>query len=230
MKFRIMHRITLMVLALAALSPLSRAQAQIAGDWQGTLKAGGTQLRLVLHVTAAKDGSLTATLDSVDQGANGIPISAITLKDSKLSLTVDAVHGTYEGTLNKDATEIDGTWSQGMPLELNFKRSPAKAAAPPSEIDGIWLGTLDTGALKLRIVFKIVNTPNGLTAQMQSPDQSPVWLSATSVKRSGNLLMITINAIQATFEGKFAADLNSIDGTFTQMGNPLPLALKRVKN
>jgi pimeloyl-ACP methyl ester carboxylesterase len=230
MTFRIMQRITLMALALAALSPLSQAQAQIAGDWQGTLSAGGAQLRLVLHIAAAADGSLTSTLDSVDQGANGIPVSAITLKDSKLSLTVDAVHGTYEGTVNKDATEIDGTWTQGQPLKLDFKRAPAKAAVPPSEIDGTWLGTLDTGALKLRIVFKIVNTQDGLTAQMQSPDQSPVWLSATSVKRSGNVLMITIDAIQAAFEGKIAADLNSIDGTFKQMGSPLPLALKRVKD
>ena len=230
---RIIRSLTLM--ALAALSPLCHAQAQIAGDWLGTLSAGGAQLRLVLHITAAKDGSLTATLDSVDQGANGIPVSSIDLRETQLTLGVPAVGGTYTGTVNKDATEIDGTWSQGKPLELNFKRASAQAAvapkpAPPSEIDGTWLGTLDVGALKLRILFKIANTQDGLTAALQSPDQSPGWISATSVKRSGNVLMITIDAIQATFEGKIAADLNSIDGTFKQMGNPLPLALKRVKD
>jgi fermentation-respiration switch protein FrsA (DUF1100 family) len=32
------------------------------------------------------------------------------------------------------------------------------------------------------------------------------------------------------YEGKIAADLNSIDGTFTQAGNPLQLALKRIKD
>jgi fermentation-respiration switch protein FrsA (DUF1100 family) len=233
MNMRIIRSLTLM--ALAALSPLCHAQAQIAGDWLGTLSAGGAQLRLVLHITAAKDGSLTATLDSVDQGANGIPVSSIDLRETQLTLGVPAVGGTYTGTVNKDATEIDGTWSQGKPLELNFKRASAQAAvapkpAPPSEIDGTWLGTLDVGALKLRILFKIANTQDGLTAALQSPDQSPGWISATSVKRSGNVLMITIDAIQATFEGKIAADLNSIDGTFKQMGNPLPLALKRVKD
>jgi hypothetical protein len=235
MKYRIIQRLTLMALALAALSPLSRAQAQIAGDWQGTLNAGGAQLRLVLHVAADKDGRLTSTLDSVDQGANGIPVSAITLKDSKLNLTVDAVHGIYEGTVNKDATEIDGTWSQGQPLELNFKRAAAKSVvapkpAPPSEIDGTWLGTLDVGAIKLRILFKIVNTQDGLTAQMQSPDQNPAWISATSVTRSGSSLTIEFKGDGVVFDGKLAADLNSIDGTFSQMGNALPLALKRVKN
>jgi CubicO group peptidase (beta-lactamase class C family) len=125
----IMRRITWIVLALVALSSVCQAQSQIAGDWHGTLSAGGAQLHLVLHITAAKDGSLTAALDSVDQGAKGIPVTTVTLKDSKLKLTIDAVHGTYEGTVNKDATEIDGIWSQGQPLELNFTRAPAPAAA-----------------------------------------------------------------------------------------------------
>jgi Beta-lactamase len=68
-------------------------------------------------------------LDSVDQGANDIPVSTISLKDSKLSLTVNDVQGTYEGNVNKKATEITGTWLQGQPLELNFKRAPAQSAA-----------------------------------------------------------------------------------------------------
>jgi hypothetical protein len=235
MKYRITQRLTLMALALVALSPLGRAQAQIAGDWQGTLDAGGTQLRLALHIIAAPDGSLKATWDSIDQGANGLPINAISLKDSKLAFSVDAAHITYEGTLNKDATQINGTWTQGQPLKLDFKRTAAQVTAapkpaPPSEIDGTWLGTLDVGPTKLRVVFKIINTPDGLTAHAESPDQGPGSIPATSVKRDGNSLTIIINALQATFEGKIAADLNSIDGTFTQRNQPLPLTLKRVKD
>jgi pimeloyl-ACP methyl ester carboxylesterase len=226
--------LALLAFAGLVLSPLCHAQTSFAGDWQGTLNAGGVELRLALHIAAAKDGSFTATLDSIDQGANGIPVTTVTLKDSKLSLTVDAVHGSYEGTVNKDATEIDGTWSQGMPLELNFKRAPELTAAPkpatPSEIDGTWQGTLDAGVLKLRIVFKIVNTQEGLTAQMQSPDQSPAWLAASSVSRSGSALTLDLKGIGAKFEGKISADLSSIDGTFTQMGNPMPLAVKRMKD
>jgi CubicO group peptidase (beta-lactamase class C family) len=133
-----------MVLALAAFSLPCRAQSQIAGDWMGTLNTGGPQLHLVLHIAAAKDGSLTATLDSVDQGAKGIPVTIVTLKESKLNLTVDAVHGNYEGTVNKDLTEVDGNWSQGQPLPLNFVRvrvpaPPAAAAAPAAKpsLDGL---------------------------------------------------------------------------------------------
>jgi uncharacterized protein len=235
MKHNIMARLAFFAIVATSLTPFCGAQATVAGDWQGTLSAGGAQLRLALHITEAKDERLTATLDSVDQGANGIPVTSVTLRDSKLSLVIDAVHGTYEGTVNKDATEINGTWSQGQPLELNFKRGvfaakPATKPAAPSDIDGTWLGTLDAGAIKLRVLFKIVNTADGLTAQMQSPDQGPTWIAASAVKRNGSALTIEINTIGGVFEGKIAADLDSIVGTFTQMGSPLPLALKRVKD
>ncbi len=247
MRERTMNGITIRNLALsvglaAMLAPACRPQAQLAGDWQGALNVGGAQLRLVLHITAGKDGALTATLDSLDQGAYGIPVSAISLKDAKLSLNVDAIqpNGTYEGTVNKDVTEIDGTWTQGQPLELNFKRLTASEAAavaaaaapkpaPPSDIDGTWTGVLDAGTTRLRIFFKIVNTQDGLTAKMQSPDQSPVWVPTTSVNRSGSTLTIEIKGIGAVFTGKIADDLSTMSGTFTQMGYAMPLALQRLK-
>lgn len=217
--------------AVQAASPAA-AQPAIAGDWAGTLKAGPAELRLVLHITAAKDGSLSATLDSVDQGANGIPINSITLKDGKIALDVQAVHGTYEGTVNKDASEIAGTWNQGQPLELNFKRAQPQAAAPvpkpaaPSDIDGTWQGSLDTPKGALRILFKIVNMDTGLTATMQSPDQSPNWMPTTSVSRSGDKLTIDMKAFGASFEGQINAAKDTINGTFTQ-GMAIPLVLKK---
>jgi uncharacterized protein len=124
---RIMHKAIGLAAAVLSLTALSYAQ-DIAGDWQGVLDTGQSQLHLILHLTKAANGSLGATIDSVDQGANGIPVATVTLKDSKLSLAVDAVNGTYDGTVKPDASEIDGTWTQGQSFPLNFKR--AAAAAP----------------------------------------------------------------------------------------------------
>ena len=227
----------LITLAALSLFSASFAAAQdITGDWQGTLSAGGVELRLVLHVGKNADGSLKATLDSIDQpGANNIPVSSITLKDSKLNLGVDAVHGTYEGTVSSDGKAIKGTWKQGQPLPLEFQRAAAPIKtehkpAKPSDIDGAWLGTLDTGGGKLRVVFHIVNTEDGLTATLDSPDQGANGLPTTSVTRDGVSLKIEVKQIGGGFSGKIAADLSSIDGTWTQMGNSMPLVLKRVKD
>jgi hypothetical protein len=211
------------------------AQAQdVAGDWQGTLDTGQTQLRLVLHLTKAAGGGLGATIDSLDQGVNGIPVSSVTLKDSRLNLGVDAVNGSYEGKVNADASEIDGTWTQGQSLPLNFKRSaePVKTTAPrpakPSDIDGAWQGTLDTSQGKLRVVFHIINTEDGLTATMDSPDQKVNGVPVTSVTRAGAALTIELKAASGKFEGKIASDLKSIEGTWSQGDQPgLPLLLKR---
>jgi uncharacterized protein len=236
MKLNLFITFAIIALTAATLAPSSRAQTPIIGDWQGVLSTGGTQLHIVLHIAAAKDGSLAATFDSIDQGVNGVPVTAISLKASTLTFTVDTAHIAYEGTVNKDATEIDGTFTQGQAFPLKFARAP-KAAAPsaskpaaPSDIDGTWLGSLDTGAIKLRIVFKIVNSAAGLTAQLQSPDQSPAWMPATSVTRNDSTVNFSFKALGAVFEGKIAADFSTIEGAFTQMGNPMPLSIKRIKD
>ncbi len=210
------------------------ASPQVAGDWHGTLSAGGAELRVVFHFTIGSDGAVTGTLDSVDQGSNGIPINSGTLKGSQLKLAVDAVKGTYDGTLNSEGTQIKGTWSQGMPLELTLERGAFKIAeakpAAPSDIDGNWQGTLAMGFGNLRIIYQIANTQDGLTAKLQSPDQGGSWTSAYPMTRSGTSVTIPIKAIGSTYEGKLSADLASIDGTFQQGGQSIPLTLKRVKD
>ncbi len=224
--------LTFLALWIAPAPCHAQAGAQdIVGDWQGTLSAGGQQLRLVLHVTKAPDGTLKATLDSIDQpGANGIPVNSVSLKDSKLSLDIAMVHGTYEGKVSADGKTISGTWTQGQPLPLEFKRADAPVkAAKPSDIDGAWMGTLDLG-VKLRVVFHIAATPDGLTATLDSPDQGANGIPASSVTRDGSSLKIEIEKISGAFEGKISADLSSIDGTFTQLGGSHPLQLKRVKD
>jgi hypothetical protein len=229
-----MKTLAMMMAFLASTVLVANAQ-EVVGDWQGTLKAGGAELGLVLHITKGGGGELKATMDSVDQGANGIPVSTITLKDSQLSLKVEAWHGTYEGKVNAAATEIDGTWSQGQPLPLVFKRATAPAVtahkpAKPSDIDGAWMGTLDAGVMKLRIVFHITNTEDGLTATMDSPDQNAKGLPVTSVTRDGASLKMELKQIAGGFEGKISNDLTTVEGTWTQGGNALPLVLKRVKD
>lgn len=229
-----MKTVSILCFVLIIGTTLARAQ-DVAGDWQGTLNTGMGELRLVLHLTKADDGSLKATLDSVDQGANGIPVKSATLKDSKVNLDVEAVHGTYEGTLAPDGKSISGTWSQGKPLPLEFKRATAPIKtehkpAKPSDIDGTWSGTLDTGMAKLRVLFHIVNTEDGLVVTMDSPDQNAKGIPTSSVTRNGSVLKIEAKGISGVFEGTIAQDLNSIDGKWTQMGNTMPLLLKRVKD
>jgi uncharacterized protein len=90
------------------------------------------------------------------------------------------------------------------------------------------MGVLDTGSIKLRVIFHIANTSDGLTATLDSPDQGMKGMPTSSVKRDGASLKIEVQKISGVFEGKIAADVSSIDGTWSQGGGTLPLTLKRV--
>jgi hypothetical protein len=234
--------------------PLQPAEKDVLGDWTGVLSADGTQLHVVLHVMKGEGEQLAATLDSVDQGANGIPVSVISVKDGKLSMAVAAVQGTYEGLINKDATEIKGTWTQLQPLELTFTRAAKKqdvgataankneddgrkpgteadkADRVPSDIAGAWMGTIDAGEIKLRVVFHITNTSEGLKASLDSLDQGIKGVPVTAVTRDGTSLKIELKKIDGVYEGQISKDKGTIEGTWTQRGTRRPLVLTRTKD
>jgi hypothetical protein len=93
----------------------------VVGDWSGTLNITGQQLHLALHLITGSDGKLLAKLDSVDQGAMGIPCTGAALTETAFSFTVPVIHGQFQGTLSADGQSIAGTWSQGsasLPLTL----------------------------------------------------------------------------------------------------------------
>jgi alpha-mannosidase len=122
--------------------------AGIAGDWAAALSVDGTELHLALHIVAGRDGNITSTVDSIDQGEYGTATTMTTFKDSKLTFSIDAYHVTYEGMLSKDGSQIDGSFAQGQSFPLNWKRAPAQSGVISAVIgrlsalqavpDGIW--------------------------------------------------------------------------------------------
>ncbi len=95
------------------------------GNWEGTLETDQA-LRLVLKMANDQNGA-TAVLISLDQGGSEISVSAIDQKGSKLTLTVKMIGGRYEAEINKDGSELTGTWTQGgrdLPLKLKRASKP----------------------------------------------------------------------------------------------------------
>jgi hypothetical protein len=117
-----------------------------------------------------------------------------------------------------------------FPTPSNQAKSHSKPG-PPSDIDGTWLGTVEAGGIRLRVVFHILNTADGLTATMDSPDQGVNGVPATSVRRNGSSLKIEVKQMRGgAFEGKISPDLAKIAGTYSWTGGTLPLVVQRVKD
>jgi pimeloyl-ACP methyl ester carboxylesterase len=103
---------------------------------------------------------------------------------------------------------------------------PPAHAAPGHGPEGIWLGVLDTGALKLRLAFHVDKQPDGsLRATLDSLDQGATGIPVDRTVVTGQAVRFEMTKLGATFEGKLDGD--TLVGTFTQ-GKPLPLALSRV--
>jgi hypothetical protein len=106
----------------AAESGAEASQAtKLAGTWLGPLKIGAIELRLALKIAVDETGKMTATLDSIDQGAKDMPVDAITLVDGALTAELKLIGGKFVGKLDEQAGQIVGTWTQGpgsLPLVL----------------------------------------------------------------------------------------------------------------
>jgi predicted esterase len=108
----------LLCVLLAASMDAQQASPSIAGDYAGVLG----NLHVVLHLQQDAAGTLTGTLDSVDQKAYGLTCGHVTLSGRQFSFEVPVVHGSYKGQVSADAKTITGTWNQGSPQPLKFKR------------------------------------------------------------------------------------------------------------
>ncbi|MCK5224358.1 alpha/beta hydrolase [Candidatus Calescamantes bacterium] len=103
-------------------------EADISGtQWIGTLTVGVVEMRLRFNFTPDKEGKLTGTMDSSDQGVEGIPFSDVLFDGKKLAVSVDSVQGTYRGALSETKDMFKGTWSQGgQEFALDLKRETEK--------------------------------------------------------------------------------------------------------
>ena len=160
-----MKNTLLMLLFLLGLSCQVFAQTQakdFEGSWEGTLDTGAQKLRLVVTVTKSDTGAYTGKLVSLDQNNAEIPIDTITVKEDAVRLEIKAPPIVYEGTLNKERTELKGTFTQGdQTFPLTFKRTeqaPAPAPSPKPKPD--YSAPADAPYIAEEVVVK---TPAGHT-------------------------------------------------------------------
>lgn len=126
--------------------------SQVDGIWLGTIDARGAKLRVQVQVKSDSAGKEYCSLDSLDQGAMGLPCDNVLFHGDQFSFEVPLVHGRWSGTLNADGNQLKGTWSQGADLPLILTRQataleikkpeppkydPAMVAVPATEFKSI---------------------------------------------------------------------------------------------
>ena len=102
----------------------------ISGDWQGVLKVGGQESRLIVRIK--KDhGGWKATVLPIDYSGDWgleVPANSVTLAGSHLKITIAAGGAIYEGTVSTDGNSVAGIWTQGQSQPLDCRRATKKTA------------------------------------------------------------------------------------------------------
>ncbi|MBK9098916.1 MAG: alpha/beta fold hydrolase [bacterium] len=103
---------------------VQQEQFEPEGSWGGILKISSAKLKVIFNVSKNVSGNLTATLDSPDQGAYGIAVNEVIVKDDSIKFIIRLINGYYEGKYISDSMMISGVWNQaGMSLPLELKKS-----------------------------------------------------------------------------------------------------------
>ncbi len=112
---------------------VKQEQFEPEGSWSGILKISSAQLKVIFNVSKNASGNLTATLDSPDQGAYGITVNEVVVKDDSIKFVIKLINGFYEGKYISDSLMISGVWNQAgisLPLELRKTDKVEKPKRP----------------------------------------------------------------------------------------------------
>lgn len=124
-------KIPLSILTGLILSCIIAFSQEITGQWHGMADINGTKLRITFNIS--KDGqNYSATMDSPDQGAKGIPVDSVIFDNPVIKIKISKIFFEYKGEL-KNNDLIEGTVVQGgmsIPLKLGRKEieAPQKAS------------------------------------------------------------------------------------------------------
>lgn len=124
-------------------------------------------------------------------------------------------------------------WIAGVTLVAACASSPkpAPATPPPARVEapakpsvnGIWLGTLNTGGGKgLRLQVHL----DGAKCSLDSPDQHAAGIPCTNVATDSGL-SVDVPAVRGSLKGTISPDGNSVTATWSQPGVQSPIVLLR---
>ena len=115
--------------AKVELIPASPAVSKdLEGDWEGSLESPNGAFRMVFHFKNQPDKTVMTTFDTAN--ATNLPLNDVKQTGQKVEFGMRIAHGTFQGILNKEGTELAGQFTHeanSVPMTLRKKSTqPAK--------------------------------------------------------------------------------------------------------
>ena len=193
----------------------------LTGDFRGTIGP----LRQKLHLAMKADGSLSGSIDSLDQGAIGIPCSDFNYDGKTLSFLIPSIAGSWTGSVSNDGTVLDGTLNE---TPLRFSRDTLVIGRKPSHVDGIWLGSVHDSGRELRAQLILKSDASGREyGTFDSVDELVYELECANIVLSNDDFSFEVPSLRSRWSGKLSADGNTLSGAWLQSENSHNLVFTR---
>ena len=218
-----------LILFSVLLAAVASAADNIERTWEGKLALGeGSSLTVQFVLTKAEDGSLTALLNSPDQGGiKNLPASSASLTNNVLAIEVPDLNGSYKGTV--DGEVITGEWVQEgttFPLVLKPFVEKMLSAADIDRLAGRWEGQISNPVRTVTVVFRFEkNSAGDLQSYFDSPDEGATGIPVDDVKVEGENVVFQINRAQVKYTGTLKD--GRVTGQWSQGGGSVELNLTR---
>jgi uncharacterized protein len=211
-----------------------RPSGGIDGEWEGAMKVGEAELKLVLHVSGEKSGEIAATLDSPEQGVYGMGVTSVSKEQDTLKFELAPVGGSFEGKVAVDGRSISGSWKQGgavLPLVFHRKSGSAEGRRPAnaiSPLEGTWQGAFQNGNMRFRLQLHVSHDEKKeLSGTLDSLDQAANGVPMSKVSEANGAVHFEIGMIGGVYEGTMNASRNEMSGKWTQGNDSVALEFKR---
>lgn len=204
------------------------------GHWSGGVELPNQSLAMEVDLDKTSDGWI-GSISIPAQNASGMALEAISIGKDKCTFRIKGAPGeaTFTGALSEDGKTLSGDFTQGggsFPFKFTRNGDPKvekEKASPPvtKEFVGNWEGTLEGPGL--RLVMKISNEGGQAKATLVSVDQGGSEIPASAVQQKDAKLTIEVKSISGQFEAEINKSGTELTGTWTQLGNSLPLRLTK---
>jgi len=181
-------------------------------------------------------GKWVGSISIPARNASGIPLDNISASGEQFVFRIQGAPGdpTFHASISKDGKSMSGDFIMaGSPIHFDLTVAgepkvvlPKASPAVPAGFVGEWDGAIEL-AVRLRILLKLTNGPDGATAVLTSVDQGNAQIPVSSIAVEGNKLTLELAAVGGQLTGELDSAGTTMTGAWRQAGKSLYLNLKR---